>query len=181
MDEKKKRTEGTPPNPRSALFWADLGYTLVREIVCACGHKNKVEDDWHTGLYKVECSECFEELDIERLLRVPDRKPFFNDIMLHDTDNVEVHPDGVVVFNVVEQELAKPCRRKKKAKGLHTEEAVSEINNFINSLPDAVADEVRQYAKFLEEQDKLDQDRRKRAKSDYDKWIADGDRRNGKK
>jgi len=69
-DEKAPRR---PPTKEDASFWADLAFTLVNEITCECGQVNKVQPEWHTGFFRAECAKCYEELDLHKILRTPDR------------------------------------------------------------------------------------------------------------
>jgi len=84
-DEKGPRR---PPTKEDASFWADLAFTLVNEIACKCGQVNKVLPEWHTGFFRVECDSCFEELDLHRLLRTPDRTSMLIKAIDEDKESV---------------------------------------------------------------------------------------------
>lgn len=158
------------PKPQHVDFWADLGYTLIKEIVCSCGFKNKVEPEWHTGFYKVECGGCWEELDIHHILRAPDRTPLIDKMFEDDVDE-----------NVVIAELNK----KKKSKDV-----------VVPRIPPPIQRELDAYVKELE---KMEEEKRKyrehrrrndhhnnsekllywnEAEGRYREWIREGDKKN---
>lgn len=169
MSNDEKKVEGIKPTSRDAAFWADLSYTLINEITCPCGHVNKVQDEWHTGLYKVECGGCFEELDIASILKVPDRSL----VLLHCIESDIRQTDSL------EDEIRKRIEKYEVKVNPVPENPCKEItvNELMDSLPPSVAKEVLEYAQWLQEQDNLRLKRKEKEKSDYQKWIEEGDRR----
>lgn len=62
--------------------------TMIQEIICNCGNKNKVRKEWLTGLVKDECSACGEELPLNDIFGGPSIE-FLNRINNDKIDKIE--------------------------------------------------------------------------------------------
>lgn len=114
------------PTTKDAAYWTDLAHTLISEIVCSCGFVNKVENEWHSGFFRVECGRCAEGLDLHHILRAPNRAAEIIKALEDDSVEEDLFPFPVEL----KKELEKYARDLEKIKPTKNVEDIHDLVNF---------------------------------------------------